>query len=266
MPTPSSRMVSDCSNNSQSMPRARNISAVVRPPMPPPTMIAFMRVTPHSLPQPRLAPLAGRGRIASAMRSIVRCDPGEGVLLSRRAQLAERAPHPNPLPAKSGAREHGESLPSGLFGCKRLCRLGFQLGAGFRLTLNFEVLEILPVTHAVAEDLFLARQILWRTGNVRAIPSRRPHREGWIDQMRPGERDEVGAAGGEDGVDLICGRDVPDAHGRDPGFVADLIGEWRLEHPAVNRLRVPHGLARGDVDQIDAGLAERTRDRHRVVA
>src|SRR3954471_6641190 len=100
MPTPSSRMVSDCSNNSQSMPRARNISAVVRPPMPPPTMIAFMRVTPHSLPQPRLAPLAGRGRIASAMRSIVRCDPGEGVQVYQpSAVLAVRAPHPDPLRA-----------------------------------------------------------------------------------------------------------------------------------------------------------------------
>ena len=41
------------------------------------------------------APLAGRGRIASAMRSIVRCNPGEGD--SRRVELAERAPHPNPL-------------------------------------------------------------------------------------------------------------------------------------------------------------------------
>jgi hypothetical protein len=61
-----------------------------------------------------LAPLAGRGRIASAMPSIVRCNPGEG---SHRAQLcsefAKAAPHPNPLrasfarldPAKSGARE-----------------------------------------------------------------------------------------------------------------------------------------------------------------
>src|SRR5437762_7718590 len=58
-------------------------------------------------------------------------------------------------PAK-GEGDDGASLPSGLFGCKRLCCLGFQLGAGFRLTLNFEVLEILPVTHAVAEDLFLA--------------------------------------------------------------------------------------------------------------
>ena len=36
------QIVSACSNNSQSMPRARSISAVVSPPMPPPTMIAFI--------------------------------------------------------------------------------------------------------------------------------------------------------------------------------------------------------------------------------
>ena len=56
---------------------------------------------------------------------------------------------------------------AGLFGRKRLCRLGLQLGAGFRLTLNFEVLEILPVAHAVAENLLLAGQILRRTGDIR---------------------------------------------------------------------------------------------------
>ena len=58
-------MLSDCSNNSQSMPRARNMSAVVRPPMPPPTVIAFMR---YSTLFFNLAPLAGRGRIALAIR------------------------------------------------------------------------------------------------------------------------------------------------------------------------------------------------------
>src|SRR5439155_4588380 len=135
------------------------------------------------------------------------CDPGEGVPHSRRAQLVERAP--SPLPSKSELRSSrpregrgeggdGESLPSGLFGCKRLCRLGFELGPGFRLTLNFEVLEILPVAHAVAEYLFLAGQILRWTGDIGAIPGRRPHRKRRIDQMRPGERDEVGSTCGED--------------------------------------------------------------------
>src|SRR5688500_15340803 len=45
------------------------------------------------------------------------------------------------------------SVPSSLFGRKRLCRLGLELGAGFRLTLNFEVDEILPVADGVAENL-----------------------------------------------------------------------------------------------------------------
>src|SRR5260370_8950273 len=47
-----------------------------------------------------LAPLAGRGRIASAMQSIVRCNPGEGD--SPRVKPVDRAPHPDPLPLKNG--------------------------------------------------------------------------------------------------------------------------------------------------------------------
>src|SRR5436190_666106 len=133
MPTPSSRMVSDCSNNSQSMPRARNISAVVRPPMSPPTMIAFIRQN--------------------------STQPGERVFLPP----ASHRP---------------------LFGRKRLCRLRLELGPGFRLTLNFEVVEILPVADAVAENLFLSGQILRRTGDVRrAVPGRRAYRKRRVNQM-----------------------------------------------------------------------------------
>src|SRR6185312_1632519 len=43
-----------------------------------------------------------------------------------------------------------------LFGCKRLCGFRLELGPGLRLSLNFEVLEILPVAHAVAERLLLS--------------------------------------------------------------------------------------------------------------
>ena len=42
MPTPSSRIASDCSKISQSIPRACSISPVTRPPTPPPAMITFM--------------------------------------------------------------------------------------------------------------------------------------------------------------------------------------------------------------------------------
>src|ERR1700694_2964493 len=41
-----------------------------------------------------LAPLAGRGRIASAMRSIVRCNPGEGE--SPRVRACRKSPSPQP--------------------------------------------------------------------------------------------------------------------------------------------------------------------------
>src|ERR1700722_8476156 len=105
MPTPSSRIVSACSNNSQPMPRARSISAVVRPPIPPPTIIAFIVSTPLT-------------------------------------------------PSNTTARK----VAFGSLGRKRLCRLGLQLGTRLGLSLNFQVVEILPVTHAVAENLLLAGQ------------------------------------------------------------------------------------------------------------
>jgi hypothetical protein len=51
-----------------------------------------------------LAPLAGRGRIASSDAIRVR-----GTL--RESELVERAPHPNPLPVKNGERERRHSAP-----------------------------------------------------------------------------------------------------------------------------------------------------------
>src|SRR5712671_6361414 len=187
MPTPSSRMVSDCSNSSQAMPRARSISAVVRPPIPPPTTIAFIALTPL---EPK--------RYAKALNS------------------------------------HGRSLRR-----KRLCRLRLQLGPGLRLSLNFQIVEILAVAHAVAENLFLARQILrWAEYRLRAVPGRGLQRERRIDQMRPAQRDEIGAPGREDGVDLIRCGDVADAHGGDTRLVTDLFGERCLEHAAIDRLGV----------------------------
>src|SRR5580704_5113701 len=121
MPTPSSRMVSDCSNSSQPMPRARSISAVVRPPIPPPTIIAFIALL-HSLLNAPRRPLASH---------------------------------------------------SGSLGRKRLRRLGLQFGAGLGLSLNFQVVEILPVAHAVAENLLFARQVGRRAEDIfGAVPGR----------------------------------------------------------------------------------------------
>src|SRR2546421_6324259 len=148
MPAPSSLMLSDCSNSSQPMPRARSISAVVRPPIPPPTIIAFI------------------------------------------AQL-------HAMPYRNGPpNSHGRSL-----GRKRLCRLRLQLGPGLRLSLNFQILEILPVAHAVTENLLLARQILRRAEyGIDAVPGGSPQRGRWVDQMRGRQRPQIGAARGGGGV------------------------------------------------------------------
>src|SRR5256885_16909023 len=69
-----------------------------------------------------LAPLAGRGRIASAMRSIVRCDPGEGVQVYQSSEvLVDRTPHPGPLPVKNG----GEGEQSSLYRLRNAkCQIG----------------------------------------------------------------------------------------------------------------------------------------------
>src|SRR5689334_20446071 len=193
MPTPSSRMVSACSYSSQSMPRARSIKAVVRPPIPPPTIIAFIArySTRSSSPLP-----------ACGERSDRSCDPGEGVPVSRQSLLGERPFTPTLSPQARGEGAEGGCHGPLLRG-KRLGPLRLQLDPGFRLSLNLQLLEILPVAHAVAENLLLAGQILRRTEDVRPIPGRRLHGEGGIDQMRPGERDQIGAARGQDGVDLI---------------------------------------------------------------
>ncbi|QHO71750.1 hypothetical protein ACH79_03035 [Bradyrhizobium sp. CCBAU 051011] len=41
----------------------------------------------------------------------LRSNPGEGVQVSRRSELVERAPHPDPLPVKDGERERREPFP-----------------------------------------------------------------------------------------------------------------------------------------------------------
>src|SRR5260370_34720646 len=61
-----------------------------------------------------------------------------------------------------------------LLRCKRLCCLRLQLGPGLRLSLNFQIVEILAVADAVAENLLLARQILRRASAIPALPRRRP--------------------------------------------------------------------------------------------
>ena len=55
MPTPSSRMLGDCSNTRHSRPRRCSVSAVVRPPMPPPTtMMGSALAAAYALGSPRV--------------------------------------------------------------------------------------------------------------------------------------------------------------------------------------------------------------------
>ena len=114
----------------------------------------------------------------------------------------------------------------------------------------------------VAGELGHAVEILRRDMDVAIIElgrgAQRPHR---VDQMRPGERDQVGAAGGEDRIGVVGLVDVADRHGREPRLVADLVGERRLEHAAIDRLRLGPGLAGRDVDQVGALAREGFGDR-----
>src|SRR5262245_27280106 len=88
-------------------------------------------------------------------------------------------------------------------------------GVTMRLGLRLEaqVSPLLPVTGAVAENLLFAGEILRRAVDpARAVPSGRLHREIGVDEMRSRQRDEIGAACGDDSIDLVGGRDRADAH------------------------------------------------------
>src|SRR6185437_14478222 len=56
----------------------------------------------------------------------------------------------------------------------------------------------------------------------------------WVGKMRPGEADQIGAAGHQDRVDVVGLKNVADRHGGHAGFVADAVGERRLKHAAVD--------------------------------
>src|SRR5262245_40470443 len=117
---------------------------------------------------------------------------------------------------------------------------GVAVSLWFRL--EAQVSPFLAVARAIAENLLLAGEVLRRTMDARgAVPGRRLHAEIRVDEVRARQRDEIGAAGGDDGVDLVRGRDRADAHGRERGLVADLIGKRRLEHAAEDGLRVGDG-------------------------
>jgi hypothetical protein len=64
--------------------------------------------------------------------------------------------------------------------------------------------QISPFARGTAHQRIAAEFILNRASNIRHTVFRRgTHGEPAIHQMRPSEGDEVGAAGGEDGIDLV---------------------------------------------------------------
>ena len=71
-----------------------------------------------------------------------------------------------------------------------------------------------------------------------------------------GEEDEVGLAGGDDGVSLGRISDEADGGGGDVGFAADAGGEGDLEAWADGDFGVGDLAAGGDIDQINAMVAE----------
>ena len=83
--------------------------------------------------------------------------------------------------------------------------------------------------------------------------------------MRPRQRHQVGAAGGEDRIGVVGLVDIADRHGRQPRLVADPVAERRLEHAAIDRLLACPRLAGGNIDQVGAGAGEGFADRHRVL-
>src|SRR5690606_1590258 len=85
-------------------------------------------------------------------------------------------------------------------------------------------------------------------------------REVGIGQMWPRQGAEIGAAGGDDGVYLVGRGDGTHRHGGDAGLLPDRIGERRLEHATVLRLRFRRGLAGRDVDQVAAAGLQHAGD------
>src|SRR5687768_6271687 len=100
-------------------------------------------------------------------------------------------PIPRPPPVTSACRPLRVVMVISFRRERLLTGLYLQLGAGLGLGLDLQIVQILPVTHGVAEDLVPASMILrWAVDARRAIPGRSLHGEERIDEMRSAERDE----------------------------------------------------------------------------
>src|SRR5205814_7512363 len=67
---------------------------------------------------------------------------------------------------------------------------------------------------------------------------------------------EIGPAGGQDGVHLVEPGDVAADDHRDPGLVADAVGQAGVEQPPVVGGGVGDGVAGGDVDQVGSAVGQ----------
>src|SRR6202012_3877857 len=81
-----------------------------------------------------------------------------------------------------------------------------------------------------------------------------------IGQMRTGDGAEIGAARRDDGVRMIGFEDRTNGDGGNADFVADPVGERRLEETAVDWFLFLRYLARRAIDDVRARVLEQRRD------
>src|SRR5438105_6570272 len=112
-------------------------------------------------------------------------------------------------------------------------------------------------TGEIPEQLVAPRPILLWPGNIIIALLRggmqRPIR---IDKVRPRKAAKIGAARSANAVHVIDLVDVADGHGGNTRFIANEVGERRLEHAAVHGLGVYRSLPRRDIDDIGAGMGK----------
>src|SRR5262245_66690639 len=86
-----------------------------------------------------------------------------------------------------------------------------------------------------------------------------------IGKMRPRKAHQIGTAGHQYRVHMIGLVDVADRERGDTGLVANAVGEWRLEHSAIDRASARRGLPGRHVDEIDTSLRETLRNLDRLL-
>src|SRR5438105_15478456 len=93
-------------------------------------------------------------------------------------------------------------------------------------------------TREIAIELIAPAEILVRPAHTLVAQLRRGmQRPIRVGQMRSRNRAQIGAARGDDAVGVIRFEDGADGYGRHAYFVAYAIGERRLVHAAIDRLR-----------------------------